>query len=114
METPPKRGNSEPETEDQAPQPEQTVQEKEVAHLDVPVPGLSGHEEKAAQEEPTHLTGEYDTNTPLPPKEVRQIKDSKQIEQRIGELPDGIRNIMEEKFKGEFVSIEKIDESLLI
>ena len=114
LEISPKRGNSEPETVDQAPQPEQTVQEKEVAHLDVPVPGPSGHDEKAAQEEPTHLTGEYDTNSPVPPKEIRQIKDAKQIEQRIGELPDGIRNIMEEKFKGEFVSIEKIDESRLI
>ena len=47
-------------------------------------------------------------------KSPRQIKDSKLIEKRISELPDGIREIMEEKFQGDFVSIEKIDMNKLI
>ena len=47
-------------------------------------------------------------------KEPRQIKDDKLIEQRISELPAGIRRIMEEKFRGDFVSIEKIDEKKLL
>jgi DNA polymerase-3 subunit gamma/tau len=47
-------------------------------------------------------------------KSPRQIKDSKLIEKRISELPDGIRGIMEEKFQGDFVSIEKIDMKKLI
>jgi DNA polymerase III subunit gamma/tau len=47
-------------------------------------------------------------------KNPRQIKDSKLIEKRISELPDGIRQIMEEKFQGDFVSIEKIDMEKLI
>ena len=47
-------------------------------------------------------------------KSSRQIKDSKLIEKRISELPDGIRQIMEEKFQGDFVSVEKIDMKKLI
>ena len=47
-------------------------------------------------------------------KEPRQIKDDKLIEQRISELPAGIRRIMEEKFRGDFVSIEKIDKKKLL
>jgi DNA polymerase III gamma/tau subunit len=47
-------------------------------------------------------------------KSPRQIKDSKLIEKRISALPDGIRRIMEEKFQGDFVSIEKIDTKKLI
>ena len=47
-------------------------------------------------------------------KSPRQIKDSKLIEKRISGLPDGIREIMEEKFQGDFVSIEKIDMNKLI
>jgi DNA polymerase III subunit gamma/tau len=47
-------------------------------------------------------------------KNSRQIKDSKLIEKRISELPDGIREIMEEKFQGDFVSVEKIDMKKLI
>ena len=47
-------------------------------------------------------------------KSSRQIKDSKLIEKRISELPDGIRQIMEEKFQGDFVSVEKIDMEKLI
>lgn len=47
-------------------------------------------------------------------KDPRQIKDTKLIEKRIAQLPDGIRQIMEEKFQGDFVSIEKIDMEKLI
>lgn len=47
-------------------------------------------------------------------KSSRQIKDSKLIEKRISELPDGIREIMEEKFQGDFVSVEEIDMKKLI
>ena len=51
---------------------------------------------------------------PVHATEVRQIKDEKLIKQRISELPSGIRDIMEEKFKGDFVSIEKIDKTKLL
>ena len=47
-------------------------------------------------------------------KGPRQIKDEKLIKQRISELPAGIRRIMEEKFRGDFVSIEKIDTKKLL
>ena len=40
--------------------------------------------------------------------------DREKIEQKISELPDGIRDILEDKFKADFVSIEKIDEDKLI
>ena len=44
----------------------------------------------------------------------RQVVDREKIEQKISELPDGIRDILEDKFKADFVSIEKIDEDKLI
>ena len=47
-------------------------------------------------------------------KGSRQIVDREQIEARIAELPEGIRNVLEEKFQADFVSIEKIDKEKLI
>jgi hypothetical protein len=44
----------------------------------------------------------------------RQIVDREKIEEKIAELPKGIKNILKEKFQADFVSIEKIDESKLI
>jgi DNA polymerase III subunit gamma/tau len=44
----------------------------------------------------------------------RQIVDREKIEQKITELPEGIRAILKEKFQADFVSIEKIDKSKLI
>jgi DNA polymerase III gamma/tau subunit len=44
----------------------------------------------------------------------RQVVNREKIEQKISELPDGIRDILEDKFKADFVSIEKIDEDKLI
>jgi DNA polymerase III gamma/tau subunit len=44
----------------------------------------------------------------------RQVIDREKIEQKISDLPDGIRDILEGKFKADFVSIEKIDEDKLI
>lgn len=46
--------------------------------------------------------------------EFRQIVDREQIEARIADLPEGIRNVLEEKFQADFVSIEKIDKEKLI
>ena len=46
--------------------------------------------------------------------ESRQIVDREQIEARIADLPEGIRNVLEEKFQADFVSIEKIDKEKLI
>lgn len=40
--------------------------------------------------------------------------DREQIEARIADLPEGIRNVLEEKFQADFVSIEKIDKEKLI
>jgi len=47
-------------------------------------------------------------------EEPRQIVDREKIEQKINELPNGIRTILKEKFQADFVSIEKIDKSKLI
>ena len=44
----------------------------------------------------------------------RQVVDREKIEEKIAELPDGIKNILKDKFQADFVSIEKIDESKLI
>ena len=44
----------------------------------------------------------------------KQVLDRKKIEKKISKLPEGIRVVLEEKFKAEFVSIEKIDTSKLI
>ena len=44
----------------------------------------------------------------------RQVVDREKIEQKITELPEGIRAILKEKFQADFVSIEKIDKSKLI
>ena len=47
-------------------------------------------------------------------QEPRQVLDRKKIETKIAELPDGIREVLEEKFQADFVSIEKIDMEKLI
>ena len=44
----------------------------------------------------------------------RQIVDREKIEEKIAELPNGIKNILKDKFQADFVSIEKIDVSKLI
>ena len=56
-----------------------------------------------------------ETEIPEPSKEKpRQIVDREKIEEKISELPDGIKDILKDKFQADFVSIEKIDESKLI
>ncbi len=47
-------------------------------------------------------------------KQKRQEKDQKLIDQRSESLPDEVKQILQEKFRAEFVSIEKIDSDLLI
>ena len=57
----------------------------------------------------------FETEIPEPSKEKpRQIVDREKIEEKISELPDGIKDILKDKFQADFVSIEKIDESKLI
>jgi len=57
----------------------------------------------------------FETEIPQPSKEKpRQIVDREKIEEKIAELPDGIKDILKDKFQADFVSIEKIDESKLI
>ena len=50
----------------------------------------------------------------LSKEKPRQIVDREKIEEKISELPDGIKDILKDKFQADFVSIEKIDESKLI
>ena len=47
-------------------------------------------------------------------KQKRQEKDQKLIDQRSESLPDKVNQILKEKFRAEYVSIEKIDSDLLI
>ena len=57
----------------------------------------------------------FETEIPEPSKEKpRQIVDREKLEEKISELPDGIKDILKDKFQADFVSIEKIDESKLI
>ena len=50
----------------------------------------------------------------LSKEKPRQVVDREKIEEKIAELPDGIKDILKDKFQADFVSIEKIDESKLI
>ena len=43
-----------------------------------------------------------------------QVKDQGKIEERIATLPPALRDLLEEKFRGEFVAIEQINRDLLI
>ena len=54
------------------------------------------------------------TEKPRKSKQKRQEKDQKLIDQRSELLPDEVKQILQEKFRAEFVSIEKIDSDLLI
>ena len=40
--------------------------------------------------------------------------DQEKIKEKIEKLPDGLRGILENRFKAEFVSVEKIDDTKLI
>ena len=44
----------------------------------------------------------------------RRVKDQKLIDERTAALPDGVRRVLKDKFRADFVSIEKIDQNLLI
>jgi hypothetical protein len=48
------------------------------------------------------------------PVAKRRIQDQKLIDQRTEALPDGVRHVLKNKFRADFVSIEKIDQDLLI
>jgi DNA polymerase-3 subunit gamma/tau len=102
-------------TEDRAIKTEEMAESNEaLVSIDSSESNEPEHQEPSSRKEfGQEITGDTDLSLESS-KQDRQIKDSKQIEKRIAELPDGIRNIMEEKFKGDFVSIEKIDETRLI
>ncbi len=48
------------------------------------------------------------------PESKRRVKDQKLIDERTAALPDGVRRVLKDKFRADFVSIEKIDPNLLI
>ena len=48
------------------------------------------------------------------PMAKRRVQDQKLIDQRTEGLPDGVRHVLKNKFRADFVSIEKIDQDLLI
>jgi DNA polymerase-3 subunit gamma/tau len=69
------------------------------------------------EEEPIELVSEASVNAENLEESSaapRQVVDREKIEQKITELPEGIRAILKEKFQADFVSIEKIDKSKLI
>ena len=45
---------------------------------------------------------------------MQQVKDQGKIEERIATLPPALRDLLEEKFRGEFVAIEQVNRDLLI
>ncbi len=55
-----------------------------------------------------------DISAPPNKSDLRQVVDREKIEDKIKQLPNGVREILEEKFQADFVSIEKIDHSKLI
>ncbi|MAL86205.1 MAG: hypothetical protein CMI23_07625 [Opitutae bacterium] len=44
----------------------------------------------------------------------KQVVDQEKIRDKIEKLPNGLREILENRFKAEFVSVEKIDDTKLI
>jgi len=115
---------AQPAVSDVAPTVEALPKEDVSISIDVPEEGNPTLQEKAASDSAVDDSKEV-TESEQPEeiqvassqskkKEPRQIKDDKLIKQRISELPAGIRRIMEEKFRGDFVSIEKIDEKKLL
>lgn len=80
-------------------------------------------EPSAQQASPQEKTAVEDLSSdhPSEPEEgsektapLRQVKDQGKIEERIATLPPALRDLLEEKFRGEFVAIEKINRDLLI
>lgn len=115
---------AQPAVSDVAPTVEPLPQEEESVSVDEPEEGNPTVQEKVSSI-PAADDSEGVTESEQPEeiqvatsqskkKEPRQIKDDKLIKQRISELPAGIRRIMEEKFRGDFVSIEKIDKKKLL
>ena len=115
---------AQPAVSDVAPTVEALPKEDASISIDVPEEGNPTAQEKVASDPAVDDSKEV-TESEQPEeiqvassqskkKEPRQIKDDKLIKQRISELPAGIRRIMEEKFRGDFVSIEKIDEKKLL
>jgi len=86
----------------------------EVENVPLPENSESDLQPEETEEEAVKTDDENPDSQPAHAPEVRQIKDEELIKQRISELPSGIRGIMEEKFKGDFVSIENIDETKLL
>ena len=62
------------------------------------------NEEKSDDSEDKELTNQSS----------RQVVDQEKIKEKIEKLPDGLRGILENRFKAEFVSVEKIDDTKLI
>ena len=115
---------AQPAVSDVAPTVETLPEEDASVSIDVPKEGNPTVQEKVSSDpEVDDSKGVTESEQPeeiqvgssqSKKKEPRQIKDEKLIKQRISELPAGIRRIMEEKFRGDFVSIEKIDEKKLL
>ena len=79
-----------------------------------PSPQQALPQEKTAVEDlssdrPSEAEGGIEKTAPL-----RQVKDQGKIEERIATLPPALRDLLEEKFRGEFVAIEQINRDRLI
>ena len=82
----PTKGDFAPKTKDKGiPEEEKADDNDPVVSIERPEPDETEPENNSREEESDHLSGDYDTPSTEPPKQVRQIKDSKMIEKRISE-----------------------------
>ncbi len=73
-------------------------------NFEVTSQNINLNEEKSDNSEDKELTNQSS----------RQVVDQEKIKEKIEKLPDGLRGILENRFKAEFVSVEKIDDTKLI
>jgi DNA polymerase-3 subunit gamma/tau len=113
---------AEPSTTEDLPEPQIHVEENSEPNI---LPKLSKDDQTASSisgapqvsNEDTTISGfkeEADVTPPNLEKNSLQSTDPKQIKQRMEALPRVVREVVDQKFQGEYFAIEKIDRSKLI
>jgi len=84
--------------------------------VDVPLADSNSESPKIFNEEDTNsgIKQEVDVTPPNVKKNSLQSTDPELIKQRMKALPKAVREVVDQKFQGEYFAIEKIDRSKLI
>jgi DNA polymerase-3 subunit gamma/tau len=77
-------------------------------------PSTEGLKEDLSNQDTTHLPDLDSSSIHAKEKNKLRIVDPEKIKERVDELPEDIREIVEKKFKAEYVALEKIDPQILI